>query len=176
MLDGKAIYLQTLTLIRLYIFFYHNVVWCMPLNQNKKWTTVCVLPSSCRILSDSSSFILVFSIFRINFDTPTTHTWTCLSLHLSTGEPFLDVISPWFDCQSSMGRGSAHQPAWNVVACFLNVLLIQEAERHGGWLAVASHSWYCLWVLRLPKVTEINHNIFKPKLMQNVEKMTNKQH
>ena len=50
-----------------------------------------------------------------------------------------------FDCHLSTKRESGHQPAWRFtpaeVPCFLNVELIQETERHGGWLVAASHLW-----------------------------------
>lgn len=61
------------------------------------------------------------------------------------------------------GRAPADAP------CFLNVELIQEAGRHGGWLVVA---WNSRWSLRapcLPTVTQTNRNrFFQPKLNANV--------
>lgn len=116
-------------------------------------TSVWVRPSR----GSADIHILVCSTLTIDFHTQHSNlekVWVCTWAQVSIS---LGAISPLFDCQRSMGRGSAHQPAWrmapSVVACFLNVLLIQEVEGHGGWLAVASHYWFCLWVVCLPTVT-----------------------
>lgn len=123
-----------------------------------------LLVNVCLILTIPGLFCLsalIFSTVSINFKIPPAlenlenvwvGTWT-----QSSGERFPCVISSSLIVRSLWGEDqpiSLHG-GWlpGDVPCFLNVELIQEAEGHGGWLVVASHSWYCLWVLCLPTVT-----------------------
>lgn len=114
--------------------------------------------------SGCSAYLLIFSTVQLQFQQSTsvlkqahsTRKQTCSRSHPDTEFRWAFPLRylPQFDCHFSTEREPADQPAWRIppgdVPCFLNVKLVQEAERHGGWLVVASHWWSSPWVLCLP--------------------------